>query len=145
MNQFFYETEGGEDVLIAPAPEETEAVVIAPAPAESEAKSMPLGDAGVTAVLGYGVVFTGLFLLLAVISIMGAIFKASAKKKAAKAAAEPVVEAPAAPAKLAPGTAGEVKLFDVPDKEAAMIMAIVADKLQKPLNELRFISIKEVK
>ena len=30
-------------------------------------------------------------------------------------------------------------------KTAAMIMAIVADKLQKPLNELRFISIKEVK
>ena len=45
----------------------------------------------------------------------------------------------------APGSAGEVKLFDVPDKEAAMIMAIVADNLQKPLNELRFISIKEVK
>jgi len=26
-----------------------------------------------------------------------------------------------------------------------MIMAIVAEKLQKPLNELRFVSIKEVK
>ena len=45
----------------------------------------------------------------------------------------------------APGTAGEVKLYDVPDKEAAMIMAIVANKMQKPLNELRFKSIKEVK
>lgn len=38
-----------------------------------------------------------------------------------------------------------MKLYDVPDKEAAMIMAIVADKMKKPLNELRFISIKEVK
>ena len=30
-------------------------------------------------------------------------------------------------------------------KTAAMLMAIVADKTGKPLNELRFISIKEVK
>ena len=30
-------------------------------------------------------------------------------------------------------------------RDAAMIMAIVANKLQKPLNELRFKSIKEVK
>lgn len=149
MNLYFTETEGGEDILIAPAPEaETEALVIAPAPkAETEAKPMAIGDAGIAAVLGYGVVFVGLFLLLAVVAIMGAIFKASAKRKAAKAAAavEELPEAAPAPAKTAPGTAGEVKLFDVPDKDAAMIMAIVADKLQKPLNELRFISIKEVK
>ena len=37
-----------------------------------------------------------------------------------------------------------VKLHDVPPKTAAMLMAIVADKTGKPLNELRFISIKEV-
>ena len=29
-------------------------------------------------------------------------------------------------------------------KTAAMVMAIVADKMGKPINELRFISIKEV-
>lgn len=104
-----------------------------------------LGETSKTAALGYAVVFVGLLMLLAIVAIAGAIFKASAKRKAAKAAVEPIAEAPAAPAKLAPGTAGEIKLFDVPDKEAAMIMAIVADKLQKPLNELRFISIKEVK
>ena len=34
---------------------------------------------------------------------------------------------------------------DVEPKTAAMLMAIVADKMGKPLNELRFISIKEVK
>ena len=55
--------------------------------------------------------------------------------------------APAAPAApvLAPGTAGQLKLHDVEPKTAAMIMAIVADTMGKPLNELRFISIKEVK
>ncbi len=50
-----------------------------------------------------------------------------------------------APAIVAPGTAGELKLHDVDPKTAAMLMAIIADKLGKPLNELRFISIKEVK
>ncbi len=44
----------------------------------------------------------------------------------------------------APGAAGEVKLNNVEPKTAAMLMAIVADKMQKPINELRFISIKEV-
>ena len=42
------------------------------------------------------------------------------------------------------GTCGEVKTFDVPDKTVAMIMTIVADNLQTPLNELKFISIKEI-
>ena len=44
----------------------------------------------------------------------------------------------------APGSAGNLKLYNVEPKTAAMIMAIVADKMGKPLNELRFISIKEV-
>ena len=103
-----------------------------------------IGDAGLTGLLGYAVVFTGLCLLLAVLLVSGSIFKATAKKAVVPVDA-PVEPAPVAPPKTAPGSAGEVKLFDVPDKEAAMIMAIVADKLQKPLNELRFISIKEVK
>ena len=48
-------------------------------------------------------------------------------------------------AAVAPGTAGQLKTYDVPPKTCAMLMAIVADKMGKPLNELRFISIKEVK
>ena len=102
-------------------------------------------DAAIVAVLGYAVVFFGLILLMGVIIIMGKAFMAKDKKAAAAAAAAPV--APAAPveAPAAPGTAGQLKLHDVEPKTAAMIMAIVADKLGKPLNELRFISIKEVK
>ena len=108
-----------------------------------------IGEAAVNAVLGYGVVFFGLILLMCVVIIMG---KVMVSRQAAKKAAEPapvapaVAAAPPAPSSPpAPGSAGEVKLFDVPDKEAAMIMAIVADKTGKPLNELRFKSIKEVK
>ena len=103
-------------------------------------------DAALVAVLGYGVVFFGLILLMCVIIIMGKAFMAKDKKAAAAAAAAPAAE-PAAPveAPAAPGTAGQLKLHDVEPKTAAMIMAIVADKMGKPLNELRFISIKEVK
>ena len=106
-------------------------------------------DAGVIALLGYAVVFFGIILLMIVVMVMGKIFISAEKKKqqAAPVAAPAVpapVAAPAAPAE-APGTAGQLKLHDVPPKTAAMIMAIVADKMGKPLNELRFISIKEVK
>lgn len=102
-------------------------------------------DALVNAVLGYGVVFAGLILLMAVVVIMG---KAMTAKKAAPAAGAAGPAAPSAPAKdgpAAPGSAGKIALHDVSDKDAAMIMAIVADNLGKPLNELRFKSIKEVK
>ena len=107
---------------------------------------MGIADAGIAAVLGYAVVFFGLILLMAVVIIMGKVMANTNKKAEAPSAASPAPAAPAAPsAPPAPGSAGEVKLFDVPDKEAAMIMAIVADKMGKPLNELRFKSIKEVK
>lgn len=107
---------------------------------------MPVGEALVDALLGYAVVFFGISLLMAVVMLMGKYFVAQDNKaKATKAAAEaaPVATAPAKP--LAPGSAGELKMYDVEPKTAAMIMAIVADKMGKPLNELRFISIKEVK
>lgn len=45
---------------------------------------------------------------------------------------------------VAPGSAGRIKLNNVDPRTAAMVMAITADKMGKPLNELRFISIKEV-
>ena len=106
-------------------------------------------DAGVIALLGYAVVFFGLVLLMIVITVMGKIFMAKdAKAKAAAAAAPAAAPAPAAPvaaAPTAPGSAGKLKLHDVEPKTAAMIMAIGADKMGKPINELRFISIKEVK
>ena len=109
-------------------------------------------DAAIVAVLGYAVVFFGLILLMCVITIMGKAFIAKDKKRealnaAAKAtiAAVPVATPAAAPAATAPGSAGKLKLYDVEPKTAAMLMAIVADKMGKPLNELRFISIKEVK
>lgn len=109
---------------------------------------MPIGEAAVYALLGYAVVFFGISLLMIVVMIMGKYFIARDKKAAAvKAAAAAANAAPAAetPKAVAPGSAGALKLHDVEPKTAAMLMAIVADKMGKPLNELRFISIKEVK
>ena len=109
-------------------------------------------NAAIVALLGYAVVFFGLILLMLVITAMGKIFIAKDKKvaqqaEAAKAtlASNPAPAAPVADAATAPGTAGQLKLHDVEPKTAAMLMAIVADKMGKPINELRFISIKEVK
>ena len=118
----------------------------------SNLENMGILDAGVVALLGYAVVFFGLILLMCVIIVMGNIFIAKDMKRAelnaaAKAtiASVPVAAPAAAPAATAPGSAGKLKLYDVEPKTAAMLMAIVADKMGKPLNELRFISIKEVK
>ena len=88
----------------------------------------------------------GLVAALALVVVAIVIRKALADKKAA-AAANVVVEeipAPKAESEPAPGSAGGVKIYDVEPKTAAMLMAVVADKLGKPLNDLRFISIKEV-
>ena len=106
-----------------------------------------IANAGVVALLGYGVVFFGLILLMAVITILGKAFQAkdAKAKAAAPAAAAAAPAAPAVNAEPAPGSAGKLKLHDVEPKTAAMLMAIVADKMGKPINELRFISIKEVK
>ena len=109
----------------------------------SDLINISFGDAALTALLGYLVVFFGLILLMVVVIIMGKIMVSRANKAKAAVPAAPAAPAPEAPA--APGSAGEVKLHDVPDRTAAMLMAIVADKLGKPLNELRFISIREIK
>ena len=106
----------------------------------SDLINISFGDAALTALLGYLVVFFGLVLLMVVVIIMGKIMVSRANK--AKAAAP---AAPAESAAPAPGSAGELKLYDTDPKDAAMIMAIVADALGKPINQLRFISIKEVK
>ena len=103
--------------------------------------NISIGNAAISAFLGYVVVFIGLILLILILKFTGLFFTEK------KAQAKP--ETAAAPVEIkkaeAPGTAGELKLYDTDPKDAAMIMAIVADTLGKPLNKLRFISIKEVK
>jgi Na+-transporting methylmalonyl-CoA/oxaloacetate decarboxylase gamma subunit len=111
--------------------------------------SMNFGEGVLYSVLGMLVVFFGLICLEYVIKLISVANagrgQAEADAKAAEyAASAPVPASPSASAP-APGSAGDIKLYGTPDRDAAMIMAVTADKLGKPLNELRFKSIREVK
>jgi len=110
-----------------------------------DAVSIPLA-AGLS-LLGFSIVFIALISLWIVIAILAKVLGAAQNgAKAAPAAAAPVAAAaPARELPPAPGTAGELMLHDVQPRDAALVMAIVANKLGKPMNELRFKSIKEVK
>ena len=112
-------------------------------------------DACLYSLAGILVVFFALILLMCIIKIMTAIGD-RAEKKAVPVPAAPssgiaapdtraAVQSLSMTAPLAPGTAGEFKLYNTDPRDAAMVMAIVADSLGKPINELRFISIREVK
>ena len=111
---------------------------------------MSVAEYLINSLLGICVVFFALILLIAIIVIMTKLNISDEPRKpknAAPAAAPAAAAMPAAPAMdvpLAPGTAGDLKLYNTDPRDAAMIMAIVADELQKPLNELRFISIREI-
>ena len=106
-------------------------------------------EPGTVLLVGWITVALALILVAAIIFFgVKSVLKARAKRaaEALQPEADAVEEAvSAAPQPTAPGAAGQLKLHDVEPKTAAMLMAIVADKMGKPLNELRFISIKEVK
>ena len=99
-------------------------------------------QAAVYALLGYGVVFLGIIFLMLVVVVLGKLFAATERRQEAEAPVAVVVEK-TAPA-VAPGSAGQLKLYNVDPKTAAMLMAITANKMGKPINELRFISVREV-
>lgn len=89
--------------------------------------------------VGFVVVFLVLIVLMGIIWLLGkSVAAAGGKNVSAPVPAPSPVAAPvAAPVGL--------KLENVTEKEAAMIMAIVADEMEKDPAELNFISIKEVK
>lgn len=106
---------------------------------------MNIPDALVTAVMGWAVVFLGIALLVLLVAAAGRIMTAKRPERTLpRPETVPAAPAPAPREPEAPGTAGDLMLYDTPDRDAAMIMAIVADELKIPLNELRFISIREV-
>lgn len=70
------------------------------------------------------------------------LFKAFSLNK--KSQVVPQAAVPEAPAddNVAPGRSGELILKNVTERDAALIMAIVADEIGAPINELSFISIE---
>ena len=120
--------------------------------------TLKVTDALLLALIGVVVVFIVLILLMLIVSLVGKIFDGSEKLKEKhpewndkvqnlkakmtfwkkdKEEETETVEQP-----LAKGTCGELKLINTDERDAAMIMAIVADQTNTPLNELRFKSIK---
>ena len=99
----------------------------------------------VISLVGFATVLLILSFLAVFVLLMGKIFDAIAKSKAAKKAkAAPeqtaVAAAPDSPTAVIP----EVTLYNVEEPDAAVIMAIVSDKSGIPLNRLKFNSIKLV-
>lgn len=94
-------------------------------------------------VFGLGTVFTILIALSVIITIESKLFGFFAKNKTVGKPTEhkikPVNAAPAANI-----TAGELKLIEVDEKTAALIMAIVSDESQIPVSELNFKYIKAI-
>lgn len=126
-------------------------------------EKLGVGDAALLAVIGTVIVFVVLILLMLIVQLEGKIFEGSEKlrekhpewnekiqnarqkmmfwkKKDNKEADITASEEK----QYAQGTCGELKLINTDERDAAMIMAIVADETQTPLNELRFKSIKRV-
>ncbi len=100
--------------------------------------TMTFGDALLYSALGLLTVFFALALLMVIVKLITSF----GREKPVEAVPQPQSVAEPVPA---PGAAGELKLYDTAPRTAAMLMAIVADELQLPINELRFISIREVK
>ena len=101
--------------------------------------------------LGFAIVF---IVLVVLIGMMKLIQLSGGGKRAPQPAAPSMAAVPTVspvsatvntagrvPAK---GSLGEVNLFEVDDRTAAMLMAVVADKIGAPLNELRFLNIREI-
>lgn len=109
-------------------------------------------DALILSLLGVAIVFGVLVILMFIIWAMGKISEKSPEIAAKlpkfnfgkKKAAEESAPAESVEQELAPGSCGDLVLVKTDERDAAMIMAIVADTTGTPLNQLKFKSIKRI-
>lgn len=108
-----------------------------------EAAVMTIDKALLISVVGFCIVFLILSFLAIFVKAMGGAFdsvNAKRDKKTAAVLAAPAVTATASP--LPEGeSSGTLKLVNVTEEQAAVIMAIVSNKSGIPLNRLQFNSI----
>lgn len=103
-----------------------------------------IGDYFLIALVGFALVFAVLIVLMFIIQITSMIIKKAPEMKKKKTeiqeAADAAMKADADEkgGATAVGTCGELLLVKTSERDAAMIMAIVADSMETPLNELRF-------
>lgn len=118
-------------------------------------ESVTIGESFALAGVSMGIIIGVLAAIMVLIYLMSGAFKLMEKynpelkakidslfkKKGEEVKTEPEAKKDAP---TAPGSCGELVLKKVKDRDAALIMAIVADQMQTPLNELRFKSISLV-
>ncbi len=108
---------------------------------------MGFGESILLSLVGIALVFAVLIVLSLFIRLLSVIVRAVERTPAAKSApAVPAAPTAAIPPQgnFVPGSTGDILLHNVDDPTAAMVMAIVADELRLPLNELVFRSIREL-
>lgn len=96
-----------------------------------------------TALFGMSVVFAVLVGLILMIKLMNMAVVGSSNRKAAPAAAvQPAAQPVLAAVPASPALPTTLKLTDVDEQTAAIVMAIVCDEIGVPPNELYFKSIR---
>jgi len=103
-------------------------------------KTLTIPDSLILSMIGFLVVFIALISLIAVIKALTAL-SSQIKPGRQGDSPHPSVQGGMVPASY---SLGEIELYDVDDHSAALIMAIVADRLEAPLGTLRFKSIKQI-
>ena len=106
-------------------------------------ESVKLSESFLISLVGFAVVFAALIVIMYMVRLITVLSKIIGDGKPPVVSEQPPVPASAGPRLMpAAGSSGEIVLKDVDEKTAALIMAIVADELRAPLNELRFKSIR---
>ena len=104
---------------------------------------MSIGRALIIAVSGFSVVFLMLCILWFIIVIINKVTTSLEGKVAPETPAAAPAKAPAKAEAPQAGTfGGEIALYDVDEKTAACIMAIISDETKIPLSQLVFKSIR---
>ncbi len=104
---------------------------------------MSIGRALIIAVSGFSVVFLMLCILWFIIVIINKVTTSLEGKAAPETPAAAPAKAPAKAEAPQAGTfGGEIALYDVDEKTAACIMAIISDETKIPLSQLVFKSIR---
>ena len=105
---------------------------------------MSIGTGLIYSLLGICVVFAALAMLMVIVVLLYRLTTPKPENSGQAAQEAQTTEIAEYGFPEAPGSAGGVKLYDTPERDAAMVMAIVADTMGKPLNELRFLSIRRI-
>ena len=107
----------------------------------AESVKVNAGETFLICLIGFLLIMVVLALLIGVTCAMKWFLKKILKQSKNNDTAATATTTPVAEKELAKGSCGDFCLNNVSEREAAMVMAIVADQLQTPLNQLRFKSI----